>query len=107
MKIKGSDPSIQGSSVQSSNSTSRASKVGSQDSKYGAKNSSAIESSDKVQISSRAKEAAKAKAIAKQAPDVNEEKVARLKAQIQSGNYNVDPHAIADKLVDEHIATGF
>ena len=39
--------------------------------------------------------------------DVNEEKVARLKAAIQNGSYKVDAEKIADKMVDEHIGTIF
>ncbi|MBI2605437.1 MAG: flagellar biosynthesis anti-sigma factor FlgM [Deltaproteobacteria bacterium] len=64
-----------------------------------------IGSGDKVSISSKAKDAAKAARIAKAAPDVDEEKVARLKAAIQSGTYGVDADKIADRLVDDHMAT--
>jgi negative regulator of flagellin synthesis FlgM len=65
----------------------------------------ATEGAEKVSISSRAKETAEATRIAKAAPDVNEEKVAKLKAAVQSGAYKVDAQKIADKLVDEHLGT--
>lgn len=56
-------------------------------------------------ISSRAKDAAKAKAVASDAPDVREEKIAELRKRIASGSYQVDAGAVADRLVDEHIKT--
>ena len=58
---------------------------------------------DNVAISTRAKDAAKAKELASSAPDVDEAKIARLKAAIQSGGYKVDAEKIADRLVDEHL----
>lgn len=63
--------------------------------------------SDKVAISGKAKEAAKAKAVAVAAPDVNEDKVAKLKAAVQNGTYRVDADKVADRLVDDHINTLF
>ena len=63
--------------------------------------------SDKVAISGRAKDALKAKEIARSAPDVDDAKVARLKAAIQNGTYNVDAEKIADRLVDEHMMSSF
>ncbi len=64
-----------------------------------------VESTDKVSISSKAKDVAQAKQIASKTSDVNEEKVQRLKKQVQEGTYKVDPERIADKLVDEHLTT--
>ena len=63
--------------------------------------------SEKVAISDGAKQASKAQAVAKSTPDVDEAKVARLKAAIQAGSYNVDSDKIADRMVDEHLATAF
>lgn len=62
---------------------------------------------ERVAISSKAKDAAKAQEAARSAPDVDEAKVARLKAAIQGGSYKVDADKIADRLVDEHLATAF
>jgi negative regulator of flagellin synthesis FlgM len=58
----------------------------------------------KSDISSRGREAARAKAIANAAPDVREEKIAELKQKIAAGKYRVNPEAIADRMVDEHLA---
>lgn len=60
---------------------------------------------DKVEVSSKAKDAAKAKAMAQSAPDVREEKVAKLREAVKNGSYNVDADRIADRMVDEHILT--
>ena len=59
--------------------------------------------SSKSEISSRAKDMAKAKQVASEAPDVREAKIAALKEQIKNKTYNVSADAIADKLVDDHI----
>ncbi len=61
---------------------------------------------DKVAISGRAKDVAKAKEIAMAAPDVNEEKIAKLKAAISSGTYNVDADKVAEKMLDDHLFGG-
>lgn len=59
--------------------------------------------SSKTEISSRAKDMAKAKQIAADSPDVRESKIAALKEQIKNKTYQVSADAIADKLVDDHI----
>ncbi len=61
--------------------------------------------SARAEISGKAKEMVKAKSVAEAAPDVREEKIAELKRRIQAGTYSVEPEAIADKMLDEHIAT--
>lgn len=63
--------------------------------------------SENIEISARAKENAQAKSVAKNAPDVNEEKIAKLKAAIESNSYKVDADALADRLVDEHLSSRF
>lgn len=65
------------------------------------------EPSEKVSISNRARDVAKAKELASSAPDVNDAKVAELKAAIQNGTYKVDSKKVADKMVDEHLQTMF
>ena len=65
------------------------------------------EPSEKVAISGRARDIAKAREAAGSAPEVNEAKVARLKAMIENGSYKVDAEKVADRLVDEHLATAF
>lgn len=59
-----------------------------------------------AEISGRAKEMAKAKEIANEAGDVREAKIAALKQRIANKEYNVKPEAIAERIVDEHLATG-
>ena len=66
-----------------------------------------VNTTDKVAISSGAKDFAKAKEIASSAPDVDEAKVARLKSAIDSGNYKIDTEKLADKLVDQHLFSSF
>lgn len=55
------------------------------------------------EISEKARTMAKAKAMAKNAPDVREQKIAELKKRIASGAYKVDAEAVADRLVDDHL----
>ena len=59
--------------------------------------------STNTEISSKAKDMAKAKQIATDTPDVREAKIAELRDKIQNKKYNVGADAIADKLVDDHI----
>lgn len=58
----------------------------------------------KVDLSPRAQDMKKAKDIATQASDINEEKVARLQKMIDDGKYKVDAKDIAGKMVDEQLA---
>ncbi len=59
-----------------------------------------------AEISGKAREFSKAKAVASSAPDVREEKVAELKRKISEGKYQVNAEALADRMVDEHMASG-
>jgi flagellar biosynthesis anti-sigma factor FlgM len=58
----------------------------------------------------RAEEQKKAFEIAKNTPDVREDKVAAIKAKIQAGTYEVDSGKIVDGMlreaIMEHLATG-
>ena len=56
-----------------------------------------------AEISSKAKEMAKATQVAKDTPDVREAKIAELREKIQNKKYDVSSEAIADRLVDDHI----
>ena len=66
-----------------------------------------MELSDKGK--SRAAEQKKAFDIAKNTPDIREDRVAELKAKIQAGTYEVDSGKIADGMlreaIMEHLAT--
>ena len=59
--------------------------------------------STSTEISSKAKEMAKAQQLATDAPDVRESKIAALREQIQNKKYNVSASDISDRLVDDHI----
>jgi negative regulator of flagellin synthesis FlgM len=60
----------------------------------------------KAEISTKARDFAKAKAVAGEAPDVREQKIADIKARIAAGKYEVNAQAIADRMVDEHLTSG-
>src|SRR5688572_23692169 len=59
----------------------------------------------KVELSPRAQEAKRIKDLAMAAPDVNMEKVDRLRKLIDEGKYKVDAQAVASRMVDEHLET--
>lgn len=56
---------------------------------------------DAVQISQAGKDYQIAKQAVANAPDIREDKVADLKAQVKSGNYNVDTGDFASKLLEK------
>ena len=58
-----------------------------------------------MDLSPRAQEAKRIKDLAMASPDVNMEKVERLRKLIDEGKYKVDAQAVADKMVDEHLET--
>lgn len=109
MKVHGNtaDPTstVKGGHVHSAKSGHKTSKTeGSGEANTSATSSTSGEAT-KSEISSKARELANAKQIATSAPDIREEKIARLKEMISNGKYKVDPHAVADRMVDEHLST--
>jgi negative regulator of flagellin synthesis FlgM len=58
---------------------------------------------DTVVISDAAKRIQEARAQLDEIPDVREDKVAELKAQIQNGTFRADAEETADKLLKEHL----
>lgn len=54
---------------------------------------------DKIEFSQTAKSYQTAKAAVNSAPDVREDKVARIKAQMAAGTYNVSLDAVANKIL--------
>lgn len=60
-----------------------------------------VSRSDQVQISDRAREMHAALEQYKKLPDVDEEKVARIKAQVETGTYKPDNAQIAEKILAE------
>ncbi|MEQ1877041.1 MAG: flagellar biosynthesis anti-sigma factor FlgM [Bdellovibrionia bacterium] len=65
-----------------------------------------LSDSAKVDLSTRAQDIKKAKDIASRGLDtVDDAKVAKFQALIDSGKYKVDAKRVADKLVDEQLST--
>lgn len=56
-----------------------------------------------VQLSSASKEVQRIRDVIASEPDVRADKVAELKERIQSGQYEIDHDAVAEKMVDELI----
>ncbi len=54
-----------------------------------------------VHLSTTYRETQRVKEIIAAEPDVREDKVAEIKAKIDSGNYRIDTEAVAGKLVDD------
>ncbi len=69
-----------------------------------AADSPAVSAASSPEISTQAKDMAKAKSVAASAPEVREERIAELKRRIESGEYKVNAEAVADKMVDDHLA---
>lgn len=65
--------------------------------------SQAVAMGDRVELSARARELHAAQKAVKQMPDVDEAKVAKIKAQIQAGTYKVDSDKIAAKMIEESL----
>lgn len=68
-------------------------------------NSAAAKGTDNAtaEISTKAKNMAKAQQLAMDTPDVRESKIASLREQIQNKKYNVSASDVSDRLVDDHI----
>ena len=62
-----------------------------------------VVATEKVDISSRAKDIQLAKTVINSLPDIREDKVQELKTQIDQGNYKVDSGKIAEKMVRESL----
>ena len=100
MKVNGShlQNSVNISSTKSNRSDAKA------DAAEGNVSAKDLQGSAKVNISEQAQLFAKGKEAA--TPDMNtvrEDRVAELQGLIDSGKYNVDAAAVADRLVDEHM----
>lgn len=97
-----------GSVSGSESSVSRSGKASSSEVKKGeSPNAGSVDkksnSAANAEISQKSKDFAKARAVAADAPDVREDKVADIKRRIAEGSYKTDANSIADRLVDEHL----
>jgi flagellar biosynthesis anti-sigma factor FlgM len=55
---------------------------------------------DTLEISSKARELARARQAVDAAPEVRSEKVAAIKKSVEDGTYSVSPHLLARKLLE-------
>ncbi len=60
-------------------------------------------SGDRVEFSARSREMQKIYEVLQATPDVRAEKVAELKRQIETGQYEVDSEALAEKILRESL----
>jgi len=67
------------------------------------KTGSTAAATEKVDISSLAKDISLAKTVIEKLPDIREAKVQELKAQIEQGNYKINSDQIAEKMVRESL----
>ena len=97
-----------GSNQVASTDTKRTGKTGGSSNAQDAGKSGNAAASDsgavKADISSRGKEIASARSAALAAPDTREDKIAELKKRIAEGSYKVDANAVADRMVNDHLA---
>ena len=105
MKVNNSIDSAQISKADESKKASSASRIRKEKEVATSKAGSSTAGGAASEISSRAKEMATAREVAKNAPDIREDKVAELKKKIANKEYNVSADDIADKLVNEHLQT--
>ncbi|MBU6152692.1 MAG: flagellar biosynthesis anti-sigma factor FlgM [Bdellovibrionales bacterium] len=93
---------VQGSEAQATKKTEKT-KPQSQEGRAGSVSAPVRTDSVNADISVKARDMAKAKQVAGEAPDLREAKIAELREKIQNKTYNVSADAIADRLVDDHL----
>jgi len=76
-------------------------KVVKQEAKEAPQKASKAFASDRVDISSKAREIAELMSVLSQMPDIRAEKVAEIKKAIESGNYEINPTKIAESILNE------
>lgn len=96
---------VQNSHVHSAQSGKKVAKTEKGGDSAAAAPASSAEADARPEISSKGREFAQAKEIASGAPNVREEKVAKLREMISAGKYKVDSKAVADRMVDEHLSS--
>ena len=64
-------------------------------------NSNEVEASDKVKLSSQARDIQRAREVAQGAPEVREAKVEAARRALQSGNLNLKGQDLAEKLLEQ------
>lgn len=84
-----------------SNSANKTSQSAVQTTETASKKTNTPASSDSVSLSATGQNLAKLEAAIAQSPEINEAKVAEVKAAITSGRYQVDAESIADKMLSQ------
>lgn len=69
--------------------------------------SAAVKPEETVDLSTMARDIQQAKVEVSKVPDVREEKVQEIKAQVDNGTYNVSGEQIANKMVGESLVDLF
>jgi negative regulator of flagellin synthesis FlgM len=64
-------------------------------------NSKEVATSDKVELSSQARDIQRAREVAQDAPEVRADKVEAARRALQSGNLNLNGKDLADKIVQD------
>lgn len=67
---------------------------------------SSVLDADRVELSTSSLDVQKMKGILKDTPEVRQDRVQELKAQIERGEYKVDPYKVADKLLMNLLSEG-
>ncbi|MBS4538150.1 flagellar biosynthesis anti-sigma factor FlgM [Clostridium sp. D2Q-11] len=62
---------------------------------------SRLKKKDEFTISDEAKDIQKALKVAKDSPDIREEKIREIKMKVDSGNYSIDPKKVAEKIIED------
>jgi len=99
---QGNSPAIQSPESQAAKKTEKV-KSNAYESRAGSASAGTKTDSASAEISTRARDLAKAKQAANDAPDVREARIAELREQILNKKYDVSADAIADRLVDDHL----
>ena len=69
--------------------------------KPGLKNSAPASCRDRVALSPQAEQIREATGLIRSIPDVREEKIARIKGEIEQNTYKVDAQKLADKMLKD------
>jgi flagellar biosynthesis anti-sigma factor FlgM len=93
---------IQSADTQSAKKTEK-SKTNAYESRSEASSGASKSDSVNADISTKARDMAKAKQVASESSDVREARIAELREKIANKKYNVGADAIADRLVDDHM----
>jgi len=72
----------------------------------GVENSNEVAASDRVDLSSEARDIQRAREVAQDAPEIRAEKVEAARRAVQSGNLNLKGEDLAEKLLQDTLPSG-